>query len=48
MLWNKFDLITQGSVFGAIRSVSNTWVESYADKLKTFEDEDIHYLVQQL
>ena len=47
-LSNKFDLITQGSVFGAIRSVSNTWVESYADKLKTFEDEDIHYLVQQL
>ena len=48
MLSKKFDLTVHGSVLGAIRSVSNTWVDSYVDRFKSYEDEDIKYLIQQL
>lgn len=47
-LSKKFDLTTHGSVFGAIKSVGTTWVDTYIDKFKKFEDEDIVYLIQQL
>ena len=47
-LSKKFDLTTYGSVFGAIRSVGCTWLDTYKDKFKKFEDEDVWYLVQQL
>lgn len=47
-LSNKFDIKREGSVFGAIRSVCNTWLDTYDDKLKTADDEDIVYLIQQL
>lgn len=47
-LSKKFDLTTEGSVFGAIKSVGNTWIETYFDRFKTLEDEDVVYLVQQL
>ena len=47
-LSKKFDLVTQGSVFGAVRSIGITWVESYEKKFKEFDDEDIIYVIQQL
>ena len=48
MLSKKFDLTVHGSVLGAIRSVSNTWVDSYGDRFRGYDDEDIKYLIQQL
>lgn len=48
MLNNKFELVKQGTVVGAVRSVSETWVSSYDDRFADFEDEDCCYLVQQL
>ena len=47
-LSKKFDLISAGSVIGAVKSVSNTWVETYYDKFKRCTDEDIKSLVEQL
>lgn len=47
-LTNKFDLKREGSIFGAIRSICNTWLESYGDRLRDCDDEDIVYIVQQL
>lgn len=47
-LSKKFDLVTQGSVFGAVKSIGTTWIDSYEQKLKDFEDEDIIYVIQQL
>ena len=47
-LSNKFDLKREGSVFGAVKSVCKTWVNTYDDRLKSFEDEDVVYLIQQL
>lgn len=45
---NKFDIVREGNVIGAIRSVSNTWVNAYPQKLKEFHDDDVVYLIQQL
>lgn len=47
-LTKKFDLTVQGSVIGAIRSVSETWLDTYSDRFKTLNDEDVVYLIQQL
>jgi len=47
-LTNKFDIKREGSVFGAIKSICLTWVATYDDRLKSFDDEDIVYLIQQL
>ena len=47
-LSNKFDLITCGSVVGAIRSVGTTWIETYMDRFEQLDDEDVVYLIQQL
>lgn len=47
-LTNKYDLITQGSVFGAVKSIGKTWMDTYKDKFKSFSDEDVIYLIQQL
>ena len=47
-LSKKFDLTTEGSIFGAIKSISTTWLTTYTDKFKSFEDEDIKYLIDQL
>lgn len=47
-LSKKFDLTTYGSVIGAIKSVGNTWLETYADKFESLTDEDVVYLIQQL
>ncbi len=48
MLSNKFDIKKEGSLFGAIRSIVNTWLKGYASKFKSFDDEDVAYLIQQL
>lgn len=48
LLSNKFDLKREGSIFGAIRSIDNTWLESYPDLLDHFSDDDVVYLIQQL
>lgn len=49
MLNDKFDLKTTGSVFGAVRKLSITTLETYKDEiLNDCEDEDIKYFIQQL
>lgn len=47
-LSKKFDLTTYGSVIGAVKSVSKTWLDRYQDKFKSFTDDDIKYLIDQL
>ena len=47
-LTNKYDIKTQGNVLGAIRSIDKTWMKTYGKDFKSFDDEDITYLVQQL
>lgn len=47
-LTQKFDIKREGHVFGAVRSICNTWVDTYTNKLDDFDDEDYVYLVQQL
>ena len=48
MLSNKFDIKREGSLFGAIRSIVSTWLKGYGAKFKSFDDEDVAYLIQQL
>ncbi|MDD3121879.1 MAG: hypothetical protein PHC62_00020 [Candidatus Izemoplasmatales bacterium] len=49
MLTNKFDLKREGSVFGAIRSLCVTWLDSYIDIFKSdLDDEEVKDLIQQL
>ena len=48
VLSNKYDIKREGSVIGAIRSVCNTWLDSYDKMMKKYSDEDICYLIQQL
>ncbi len=47
-LSKKFDLTVQGSVIGAVKSVCSTWLDTYKDKFKSFTDDDIKYLIDQL
>ena len=47
-LSQKFDLKREGSLFNAVKSMCNTWLNSYKDKFKSAEDEDCVYLIQQL
>jgi hypothetical protein len=47
-LTQKFDLKREGSIFGAIKSICKTWLHSYSDRLKSADDEDVVYLIQQL
>lgn len=48
MLTKKYDLKKYGSVFGAIRSICQTWLKTYASKFKNPDDEDIADMIQQL
>lgn len=48
MLTQKFDLKREGSVFGAIRSICITWLNTYEDLFKDPDDEDVADLIQQL
>lgn len=45
---NKFDIVREGSVIGAVKSISNTWLESYKSRFRDFHDDDVVYVVQQL
>ena len=45
---NKFDIVREGSVIGAVKSIANTWIDSYKDRFKEFHDDDVVYVVQQL
>ena len=48
-LTNKYDLKTQGSVIGAVKSIDNTWINTYKDMFQgKSSDEDYVYLIQQL
>lgn len=47
-LSQKYDLASYGSVIGAIKSVGTTWMTSYNNRFKNYEDEDAVYLIQQL
>lgn len=48
MMTNKYDLVTQGNLIGALRSISKTWLDSYTTRFKEFHDDDCTYLIQQL
>lgn len=48
MLTNKYDLKTKGNVIGAIDSINQTWITSYEKMIKSFDDEDVTYVIQQL
>lgn len=45
---NKFELKTSGHVFGALRSIGTTWVNTYDEMFNRYTDEDYVYLVQQI
>lgn len=45
---NKFDIVREGSVIGAVKSIATTWLDSYKTRFKDFHDDDVVYVVQQL
>lgn len=48
VLSNKYDIVREGNVIGAMKSLSLTWVDAYPQKFKEFHDDDCVYLIQQL
>lgn len=48
VLTQKYDLKREGSVFGAIRSICQTWLRTYTPKFKNPDDEDVADMIQQL
>lgn len=48
MLSQKYDLKREGSLFGAIRSICRTWLDTYRSKFKNPDDEDVADMIQQL
>ena len=48
MLTQKFDLVKTGSVWGAISSICNTWLDTYKKMFDKPTDEDLVYLIHQL
>lgn len=47
-LTNKFDIKKEGSLFGAVRQLGITWLDSYEERFQKPTDEDVAYLIQQL
>ena len=47
-LSQKFDLKAAGSLIGAVKKINTTWVTSYKSSIKSFDDEDCTYVIQQL
>jgi len=41
----KFDIVSEGSVIGAVRKISNVWYTTYSKNLKSFTDEDVVYIM---
>lgn len=48
VMTNKYDLKREGSVFGAVRSICRTWLNTYKSKFKNPDDEDVADMIQQL
>ena len=48
MCTNKFDIVREGTVIGAVKSICETWMKSYESRFKDFHDDDVVYLIQQL
>lgn len=48
VLTQKYDLKREGSVFGAIRSICLTWLNTYKSKFRDPDDEDVADMIQQL
>ena len=48
VLTMKYDLKREGSVFGAVRSICMTWLNTYRSKFRNPDDEDIADMIQQL
>lgn len=48
VLTQKYDLKREGSVFGAVRSICQTWLKTYKSKFKDPDDEDVADMIQQL
>lgn len=50
MLSQKFDLIKEGSLWGAIRNLTSTWMDTYTEELKyeDVSDERLVYMMHQL
>lgn len=48
MMDKKFDLKSKGSIFNAVLSKTEVWLNSYKAKLNSFADDDAVYLIQQL
>lgn len=45
---NKYDIVREGNVIGAVKSVAETWLKSYESRFKDFHDDDVTYVIQQL
>ena len=45
---NKFDIKTEGNVFGVIKKISTTWLKTYNSRIKRMTDDDVGYLIKQL
>lgn len=48
VLTMKYDLKREGSVFGAVRSICMTWLNTYRPKFRNPDDEDVADMIQQL
>lgn len=50
MLSDKFDLKTEGTIFGAIKKLCITWLDKYKNQIigKDTDDEQVRVLIQQL
>ena len=48
ILTNKFDIKREGSVFGGVRSLCITWLDTYKNEFRHGDDEDMVYIFQQL
>ncbi len=48
VLTNKYDLKRTGSVIGAITCIVDTWIDAYGPQFKSFMDDDVVYMIQQL
>lgn len=47
-LSNKYDIKREGNLFNGVKSIANTWYNTYKDRIERFEDDDVVYLIQQL
>lgn len=49
MLTDKFDLKKEGTIFGALKALAITWLDTYGSKIKgSIDDEEIADYIQQL